>query len=82
MIPGRYPKHVKIMLIRRSPVHPRSRKTPSGGRRMARRILQISLRGRACMLAENSKGEKERERERREEKNSRSSEGHCEVFSF
>jgi hypothetical protein len=48
MIPGRYPKHVKIMLIRRSPVHPRSRKTPRGGRRMARRILQISLRGSAC----------------------------------
>lgn len=31
------------MLIRRSAPHPRSRKTPSGGRMMAKMILQMSL---------------------------------------
>jgi len=34
---------VKRMLMRRSAPHPRSRKTPRGGRMMARMILQISL---------------------------------------
>jgi hypothetical protein len=42
-IPGRYPRMVKRMLIRRSELHPRSRKTPSGGRMTAKMILQISL---------------------------------------
>jgi hypothetical protein len=42
-IPGRYPRMVKRMLIRRSEPHPRSRKTPSGGRMTAKMILQISL---------------------------------------
>ena len=34
---------VKRMLISRSAPHPRSRKTPSGGRMMAKMILQMSL---------------------------------------
>lgn len=37
------PRMVKRMLIRRSELHPRSRKTPSGGRMTAKMILQISL---------------------------------------
>ena len=37
------PRIVKRMLIRRSEPHPRSRKTPSGGRMTAKIILQISL---------------------------------------
>ena len=38
-----YPRIVNRMLIKRSAPHPRSRKTPSGGRMIARIILQISL---------------------------------------
>lgn len=37
------PRIVRRMLIRRSAPQPRSRKTPMGGRMMARMILQISL---------------------------------------
>jgi hypothetical protein len=37
------PRMVSRMLIRRSVPQPRSRKTPTGGRMMARRTLQISL---------------------------------------
>lgn len=40
---------VSRMLMRRSAPHPRSKKTPRGGRKMARMILQMSLRG--SMLA-------------------------------
>ena len=36
---------VNRMLIHRSAPHPRSRKTPRGGRKMARMILQISETG-------------------------------------
>jgi len=43
MIPGMKPKIVNRMLIKRSAPHPRSRKTPRGGRMMAKMILQISL---------------------------------------
>ena len=39
------PRMVKRMLISRSAPHPRSRKTPSGGRMMAKMILQMSLEG-------------------------------------
>jgi hypothetical protein len=45
MIPGIQPRMVKQMLIRMSALHPRSRKTPSGGRIKAKNILQMSLRG-------------------------------------
>ena len=37
------PRMVRRMLMSRSAPQPRSRKTPSGGRMMASRILQISL---------------------------------------
>lgn len=40
-----YPRIVSRMLIRRSAPQPRSRKTPRGGRKMARMILQMSLGG-------------------------------------
>jgi hypothetical protein len=40
-----YPRIVSRMLIRRSAPQPRSRKTPRGGRKMARMILQMSLEG-------------------------------------
>ena len=42
MIPGIQPRMVKQMLIRKSAPHPRSRKTPRGGRMMAKMILQMS----------------------------------------
>lgn len=42
-MPGIYPRIVNRMLIRRSAPHPRSRKTPRGGKIMARMILKISL---------------------------------------
>lgn len=38
-----YPRMVNRMLIKRSAPQPRSKKTPTGGRKMARMILQISL---------------------------------------
>jgi hypothetical protein len=41
-IEGLTPRMVNRMLIQRSAPHPRSRKTPRGGRKMARIILQIS----------------------------------------
>jgi len=37
------------MLIRRSAPHPRSRKTPRGGRKMAKMILMISLQVKAIL---------------------------------
>jgi hypothetical protein len=37
------PKMVRRMLMKKSAPQPRSRKTPTGGRMMARRILQMSL---------------------------------------
>ena len=40
---GMYPSTVSRMLINRSAPHPRSRKTPTGGRKMARMILMMSL---------------------------------------
>lgn len=43
IIPGTQPRMVKQMLISRSAPQPRSRKTPRGGRMMAKMILQISL---------------------------------------
>lgn len=43
MIPGMYPRMVKQILIKRSAPQPLSRKTPIGGRMMARMILQMSL---------------------------------------
>lgn len=43
MIPGIQPRMVKQMLMRRSAPQPRSRKTPRGGRTMAKMILQMSL---------------------------------------
>ena len=43
---------VRQMLIRKSAPHPRSRNTPSGGRMMAKMILQMSLEG----LAVTAKG--------------------------
>ena len=46
------PRMVKRMLISRSAPHPRSRKTPSGGRMMAKKILQMSLEGRRWMVSE------------------------------
>lgn len=42
-LPVTYPRMVSRMLIRRSAPQPRSRKTPRGGRMMARMILQMSL---------------------------------------
>jgi hypothetical protein len=45
------PRTVKRMLIRRSEPHPRSRKTPSGGRMTAKIILQISLAESVSRLA-------------------------------
>lgn len=51
MIPGIHPRMVKQMLIRRSAPHPRSRKTPRGGRMKAKMILQMSLwRWLACWI--------------------------------
>lgn len=52
MIPGRYPRIVKQILINRSDPHPFSRKTPRGGRMIARMILQISepVRGMLCLF--------------------------------
>lgn len=46
------PRMVKRMLISRSAPHPRSRKTPSGGRMMAKMILQMSLEGRRWVVSE------------------------------
>lgn len=43
MIPGIQPRIVKQMLMRKSAPHPRSRKTPRGGRIKAKMSLQISL---------------------------------------
>lgn len=43
MTPGIHPRMVNRMLIRKSAPHPRSRKTPRGGRIMAKMILQMSL---------------------------------------
>ncbi len=43
MMPGMYPSIVRTMLMRKSALQPRSRKTPRGGRKMARMILQMSL---------------------------------------
>lgn len=40
---GMYPRTVNRMLMRKSALQPRSRKTPRGGRRMASKILQTSL---------------------------------------
>ena len=37
--------------MRRSAPQPRSRKTPRGGRMMARRILQMSLQKAECQFA-------------------------------
>lgn len=37
------PRMVNRMLMRKSAPQPRSRKTPTGGRMMARMILQMSL---------------------------------------
>jgi hypothetical protein len=39
------PRMVRRMLMKKSAPQPRSRKTPTGGRMMARRILQMSLKG-------------------------------------
>jgi len=50
MIPGMYPRIVNRMLIKRSAPHPRSRKTPRGGRMTARMILQISLAVKGMMI--------------------------------
>ena len=50
--PGSQPRMVRQMLIRKSAPHPRSRNTPSGGRMMAKMILQMSLEG----LAVTAKG--------------------------
>jgi hypothetical protein len=44
------PRIVKRMLISRSEPHPRSRKTPSGGRMTAKMILQMSLAERVSRL--------------------------------
>lgn len=41
--PGSLPRMVRRMLMSRSAPQPRSRRTPRGGRMMARMILQISL---------------------------------------
>jgi hypothetical protein len=41
--PGIHPRMVNKMLIRKSAPQPRSRKTPRGGRIMAKIILQMSL---------------------------------------
>jgi hypothetical protein len=38
------PRMVRRMLMKKSAPQPRSRKTPTGGRMMARRILQMSLK--------------------------------------
>ena len=43
VLTGMYPRTVNRMLMRKSALQPRSRKTPRGGRKMARMILQISL---------------------------------------
>lgn len=43
IMPGMYPRMVSRMLMSKSAPQPRSRKTPRGGRMMARMILQISL---------------------------------------
>jgi hypothetical protein len=38
-----YPRHVRMMFKSKSPEQPVSRKTPNGGRMIARKILQMSL---------------------------------------
>jgi hypothetical protein len=43
MIPGMYPRIVRRMLISKSAAHPRSRKTPRGGRMIAKIIFRMSL---------------------------------------
>jgi len=43
MIPGMYPRMVRQILIKRSAPQPRSKNTPSGGRRIAQMIEKISL---------------------------------------
>lgn len=43
MMPGMKPRMVRAMLMSRSAPQPRSRKTPRGGRMMAKMILQMSL---------------------------------------
>lgn len=43
MIPGRYPSKVRRQLIQKSAFNPRSKKTPTGGMKIAKKILQISL---------------------------------------
>lgn len=44
MIPGMYPRMVRMMLMRKSALHPRSRKTPTGGRKMARMICGLLIK--------------------------------------
>ena len=41
-LPGIYPKIVNKMLMKKSAQHPFSKKTPSGGNKIAKRTLQIS----------------------------------------
>ena len=50
MIPGIQPRIVKQMLIKKSAPHPRSRKTPRGGKIKAKMILQISLEDKMSVL--------------------------------
>lgn len=42
MIPGMYPRMVNRMLMRKSALQPRSKKTPTGGMKMAKMILMMS----------------------------------------
>lgn len=57
MTPGNQPRMVKQMLMRKSAPHPRSRKTPRGGRIMAKIILQMSLWSKLAMFLSSSHDE-------------------------
>jgi len=50
MIPGMNPRQVSAMLIRRSTPHPRSAKTPKGGRIIAKINLQMSMQVKAILI--------------------------------
>jgi len=62
MMPGIQPRMVNKMLIKKSAPHPLSRNTPKGGRKMAKRILQISDAVNAMVNDVGENGETEAKR--------------------
>lgn len=75
MIPGIQPRMVKQMLMSRSAPQPRSRKTPRGGRMMAKMILQMSLFEKLASL------QADKTNRPRDAQDLRSSERHCEWYA-